>query len=114
MKITVLHLILIYAIELNEGIAETKRFDKRDTFKFSVVRMPYKRSKIPQKMFYATIGAEILRICRATSSYDSFKDCARKLITRMCSQGADTQGIQQVVIKMINRHSEPFVKFNLL
>ena len=70
------------AIELNEGIAETKLFDKRDTFKFSVVRMPYKRSNIPHKMFYATIGAEILRICRAKSSYDSLKDSARKLITR--------------------------------
>ena len=101
------------AIELNEGIAETKLFDKRDTFKFSVVRMPYKRSNIPQKMFYATIGAEVLRICRATSNYDSFKDSARKLITRMGNQGADTQGIQRVVIKMINRHWEPFVKFNL-
>ena len=39
------------AIELNEGIAETKLFDKRDTFKFSVVRMPNKRSNIPQKIF---------------------------------------------------------------
>ena len=58
------------AIELNGGIAETKLFDKSETFKFSVVRMPYKRSNIPQKMFYATIGAEVLRICRATSNYD--------------------------------------------
>ena len=42
---------LYLAIELNEGIAETNLFDKRDTFKFSVVRMPYKRSNIPQKYF---------------------------------------------------------------
>ena len=101
------------AIELNEGIAETKLFDKRTTFKFSVARMPYKRSNIPQKMFYATISAEVLRICRATSNYNSFLDSARKFITRMCSQGEDTQGIQRVVTKMINRHWEPFVKFNL-
>ena len=58
MKIIILHLIFL-AIELNEGIAETKLFYKRDTFKLSVVRMPYKRSNIPQKMFYATIGAEV-------------------------------------------------------
>ena len=101
------------AIELNGGIAETKLFDKRDTFKFSVVRMPYKRSNIPQKMFYATIGAEVLRICRATSNYLFFLDSSRKLITRMCSQGADTEGIQRVLTKMINRHWEPFAKFDL-
>ena len=64
-------------------------------------------------MFYATIGAEVLRICRATSNYNSFKDYAQKLITQMCNQGADTQDIQRVVYKMINRHWEPFVKFNL-
>ena len=57
-----------FAIDLNEGIAENKLFEKRDTFKFSVVRMPYKRGNIPQKIFYATIGAEVLRICRATSN----------------------------------------------
>ena len=51
------------AIELKEDIAETKLYDKRDAFKFSVVRMLYKSSKIPQKMFYATIGAEVLPMC---------------------------------------------------
>ena len=81
--------------------------------KFTVVRMPYKRSNIPQKRFYATISAEVLCICSATSNYDSFKDSARKLITRLRSQGADTLGIQRVVIELINRHWEPFVKFNL-
>ena len=75
--------------------------------------MPYKRSNIPQKMFYATISAEVLRICRATSHYKFFLDSAHKLIIRMRNQGADTQGIQRVVTKMINRHWEPFVKFNL-
>ena len=39
------------AIELNGGIAETKLFDKSETFNFSVVRMPYKHSNIPQKIF---------------------------------------------------------------
>ena len=64
-------------------------------------------------MFYATIGAEVLRICRATSNYDPFKDSARKLLTGMGNQGADTEGIQRVLTKMFNRHWEPFVKFNL-
>ena len=100
------------AIELNEGITETKLFDKRDTFKFSV-RMPYKRSNKPHKMFYATNGVEVLRICCATPNYVFFLDSSRKLITRMCSQGADTEEIQRVLTKMINRHWEPFAKFDL-
>ena len=50
----------------------SKLYDKRDAFSFSVVRLPFKCSNIPSKMFYATIGAEVLRIGKATSKYDFF------------------------------------------
>ena len=55
------------ALAVSEGVIDTKLFYKRDAFNFSVVRMPFKCSNIPNKMFYSTIGAEVLRICRATS-----------------------------------------------
>ena len=95
------------ALAVSEGVIDTKLFDKRDAFNFSVVRMPYKCSNIPCKMFYSTIGAEILRICRATSHYNFFLISARSLINRMRKQGADTQGIQRVITKMIGRHLKP-------
>ena len=40
------------ALALGEGVIDTKLFDKRDAFNFSVVRMPYKCSNIPKKMFF--------------------------------------------------------------
>ena len=92
---------------------DTKLFDKRDAFNFSVVRMPYKCSNIPKKMFYSTIGAEILRICRATSHYNLFLISARNLIDRMRKQGADTQGIQRGITKMIGHHLKPFEKYGI-
>lgn len=101
------------ALAINEGVIDTKLFDKRDAFNFSVVRMPYKCSNIPCKMFYSTIGAEILRICRATSHYNFFLLSARNLIDRMRKQGADTQGIQRVITKMIGRHLKPFEKYGI-
>ena len=101
------------ALAVSEGVIDTKLFDKRDAFNFSVVRMPYKCSNIPCKMFYSTIGAEILRICRATSHYNFFLISARSLISRMRKQGADTQGIQRVIAKMIGRHLKPFEKYGI-
>jgi hypothetical protein len=101
------------ALAVSEGVVDTKLFDKRDAFDFSVVRMPYKCSNIPCKMFYSTIGAEILRICRATSHYNFFLISARSLISRMRKQGADTQGIQRVIAKMIGRHLKPFEKYGI-
>ena len=46
-------------------IFNSRLYDKRDAFNFSVVRMAYKCSNIPYKMFYSTISAEMY-ICRAT------------------------------------------------
>ena len=100
------------ALAIGEGVIDTKLFDKRDAFNFSVVRMPYKCSNIPKKMFFSTIGAEILRICRATS-HNFFLVSARSLITRMRSQGADTQGIHKFINKMIGRHPKPFEKYGI-
>ena len=56
-----------YDLEINVSDRKYnyKLYDKRDTFNFSIVRFPYKESNIPIKMFHSTIGAEILRICRA-------------------------------------------------
>ena len=47
---------------------KTKLYDKRDNFSFSIVRLPFLSSNMPSKMFYSSLGAEFLRICRATSN----------------------------------------------
>ena len=54
-------------IEIVDGVFTTKLFDKRDDFGFDITRLPFKSSYIPSKMFYSSIAAECLRICRATS-----------------------------------------------
>ena len=66
---------------------------------------------MPSKMFHSTIGAEVLRICRATSTYDSFIKCCKPFITRMSNQGANKRSIHFVISKFISRHQEAFVKF---
>ena len=89
----------------------SKLYDKRDAFNFSVVRLPYKCSNIPSKVFYATIGAEVLRIGKATPSYDSFLQSVQTLLLRMKNQGAYEDGIKRVLRKMLGRHQEHVLKF---
>ena len=100
-------------IAMNDGTAMTKLYDKRDAFNFSVVRLPYKCSNIPLKMFFATIGAEVLRICKATSDYNWFVENVKILLCRMKKQGADGSGIKNVLKKMILRHHGYFAKFSM-
>ena len=58
-------------------------FDKRDTFNFTIMRMPYASSNMPSTIFYSSLGAEILGIARATSNDESFTDSSKNLIIRM-------------------------------
>ena len=98
-------------IDVDDKQFDFKLFDKRDAFPFSVVRMPHLQSNMPSKMFYSTISAEILRICRATFKYSNFLLSCEKLLIRMIKQGAKPLGIKNVVCKMIRRHSSDFEKF---
>ena len=100
------------AMAIEDRQISTNLYDKRDAFGFSVVRLPYKCSNIPSKMFYSTISAEILRIAKATSKYDFFLHNVRNLLLRMKNQGADDFGIKKSFRKMMNRHLPFFVKFS--
>ena len=54
-------------IYIENGEFHTRLFDKPDNFDFDIARMPFHYSNIPRQMFNGSIGAEFLRISRATS-----------------------------------------------
>ena len=99
-------------LSITDGHIKTKLYDKRDAFNFDIVRFPYKDSTIPSKMFFSTISAEILRICRANTSKEFFVETSKRFIQRMLTQGADPFRIKKVLTKMMNRHSADFLKFS--
>ena len=53
-------------INITEGKFIYKLFDKRDAFPFSIVRMPFMDSNIPESIFYSAPVGEFLRIARST------------------------------------------------
>ena len=85
------------------GHLNTKLFDKRDDFPFSIVRLPFCSSNIPSNMFYASIGAEILRIGRVSSSSENFLFASKNVINRMKKQGANTFRLNKVLKKTYGR-----------
>ena len=88
---------------MENGHLNTKLFDKRDDFPFSIVRLPFQCSNIPSNMFYASIGAEILRIGRVSSSTNNFLSSCRILITRIKKQGANNFKLNKVLKKTYGR-----------
>ena len=82
----------------------TSLYDKRDSFPFSIVRMPFKCSNMPSKIFYSTIGAEILRIGRASSTIGPFIKSAKSIIERMKDQGAQPKKLTDILKRTYGRH----------
>ena len=58
-------------------------------------------------MFYSTIGAEFLRIARATSRIEDLIISLSSLIKRMLKQGAASD-----IANVIRKHSNTFTKYN--
>ena len=81
---------------INEGQIQTSLYDKRDSYNCNVVRFSYKNSTIPSKMIFASINAEILRICRATSSVVQFIKTSKIFLHRMLRQMIDPLDVKKV------------------
>ena len=83
-----------------------------DGFNFFIVRFPYACSNIPSKIFLSTIGAETLRICRASSCFEHFIRFCQLFFSSMINQGANVVEIKSVFVKFFKRHETIFSKFN--
>ncbi len=100
-------------ITIREGKFVYKLFDKRDTFPFSIVRMPHINSNIPSSIFYSALVGEFLRIARSTLMLEDFLDKARELCHRMTKQGASRILTQRSLHKIISTHEEDFARFQI-
>ena len=98
-------------IEIIDGKFDYKLYDKRNSYDFHIVRFPYRKSNIPSKVFYGAIGAEILRIARATLKYDHFIQSVQPFISRMKTQGSVTDKVIKVFSKVINTNQVQFEKY---
>ena len=63
-------------------------------------------------MFFTTISAEVLRICRAASYVVQFFKTSKVFLHRMLRQEADPLGVKKVLAQMMNRHALQFEKYN--
>ena len=73
-------------IKIKDGKFHFGLFDKRDSFPFSIVRMPGKSSNVPYSIVYSVISTESSRIARAGNKPESFSIAIKPLITRMSRQ----------------------------
>ena len=100
-------------ISLVEGRFIYKLFDKRDSFPFFIVRMPYICSNIPSSIFYSALVGEFLRIARSTLLLHDFLPKTKDLLCRMMHQGANQYQVKKYLRRIISRHQDCFGKFRI-
>ena len=91
-------------ITIKDSQFAVKLYDKRDAFPFKIVRMPYRESNMPSRIFYSAFGAEILRIARTSTESKSFFELAKKFLNRMVRQGANKDRIVKTLKRTYGRH----------
>ena len=74
------------SIKIKDGKLHFGLFDKIGSFPFSIVRMSDKSSNVPSSIVYSAIGAESLRIARASNNPESFFTAIKPLISRTSKQ----------------------------
>ena len=74
-------------IKTNDAKFHFDLVDKRDSFPFSIVRMPDKSSNVASNVVHSAVGAESLRIARTSNNPESFSTAIKPLIARMTKQG---------------------------
>ena len=91
-------------IKIKDGKFHFGLFDKRDSFLFSIVRMPDMSTNVPSSIVYSAIGAESLINARASNNPESFSIAIKPLIARMSRQGVSIGKINSSVLKFYNKH----------
>ena len=99
-------------IKITNRVFTTTLYDKRDHFGFDITRFPYRSSNIPCRMFYSSISAECLRICRATSVDVLAIESIKVFLSRMQSQGADKNKTKNYIRRAFSKH-QISQKYNL-
>ena len=99
-------------LDLNIKIKDEKfqfgLFDKRNSFPFSIVRMPGKSSNVPSSTVYSATGAESLRIATLSNNPESFSKATKPLIARMSRQVVSIGKINNSILKNFNKHHSDF------
>ena len=102
-------------MDLNSEIKDERLdfglFDKIDSFPFSIVRMPDKSRNVPSSIVYYAIGAESLRITRASNNPESFPTAVKPLIAGMSRQGVHIGKINSSIIISLTKTKPILIMF---
>ena len=96
-------------ISIDKGKLIYRMFDKRDTFKFHIVKLPSTTNNIPSSTTLPEFGS----IDRSKLIVKEFLLVAKNLLEQMINQGGSKHMLSKQIENIFNRHSEAFQKYHI-
>ena len=96
-------------ISIDKGKLIYRMFDKRDTFKFHIVKLPSTTNNIPSSTTLSEFGS----IDRSKLLVKEFLLVAKNLLEQMINQGGSKHMLSKQIENIFNRHSEAFQKYHI-
>ena len=100
-------------LQLNRNTGLTTMYDKRNDFKFKVIRFTHASSNCPTTVGTNTIFSQVLRIAKIHSNKDSFIYAINVLRTTFAQNGYKTNDINKAITDACVKHSATLRKFDL-
>ena len=88
------------------GRLNSKLYDKRDDFAFSIVNFPFLSSNIPASPAYGVYISQLIRYARACVQYSDFLERGQLLSQKLLSQGYVKPKLESSLRKFYVRHHE--------
>ena len=104
-------LFLDLSIEFHDRKVTTELLNKRDAFSFYINCKPYFDSNILSKIFYASIGSEILHIAKTATDLINMIKRVNFSSIRLKIQGSECSLITSLLEKIFEKHFQVFHKF---
>ena len=89
-----------------DGQLHTSLYDKRDDFNFHITNFPWLSSNIPSSPAYGVFISQLTRYARASSSYDCFILRAKRLASKLLTQGYEVERLKSSFKKFYGRYGD--------
>ena len=89
-----------------DGQLHTSLYDKRDDFNFHITNFPWLSSNIPSSPAYGVFISQLVRYARASSSYDCFILRAKRLASKLLTQGYEVERLKSSFKKFYGRYGD--------